>query len=115
MKKTVLILLTFMSLATYGQVALTATMKTSNEKDRFTCQHLELLPDTKKIVLRENVKIETENLFLTADSVVFDSETQTLVAYGRKQFSFNGGEAIVNNKGKNTLRYKLKDKTIYLE
>jgi lipopolysaccharide assembly outer membrane protein LptD (OstA) len=73
------------------------------------------MPDNKKIFLRENVKIETENLFLTADSAVFDNENQTLLAYGIKELTFNGGEAIISEKAKNTIRYKLKDKIIYVE
>lgn len=115
MKKITLIILTFVSLATYGQKSSTSTLKTGNPKDRFTCQHVELTPDNKKIFLRENVKIETENLYLKADSAVFDNENRTLIAYGTKEFTFNGGEAVIDENAKNTIRYKLKDKTIYVE
>lgn len=115
MKKVILIFLTFVSLATYGQKSSTSTLKTGNQQDRFTCQHFELTPDDKKIFLRENVKIETEYLFLKADSAVLDNENRTLIAYGTKEFTFNGGEAIISENAKNTIRYKLDDKTIYIE
>jgi len=113
MKKIILVLLTFVSLASYGQKATTSTSETG--KDRFTCQHAGLTSDNKKIFLRENVKIETENLVLKADSAVFDNENQTLIAYGTKEFTFKGGEAVINENLKNVIRYKLKDKTIYIE
>ena len=117
MKKTILVCLTCISLSTYGQNATTSTLKTGNRKDLFTCQHIELTPDNVKVFLKENVKIETENLFLKADSAEFDNANQTLVAYGIKEFTFNGGETIttISGKAKNTIRYKLKDKKIYIE
>ncbi|HYF68308.1 MAG TPA: hypothetical protein VD884_09230 [Ohtaekwangia sp.] len=115
MKKTIFILLSLVSLTTYAQEIKTSSVKTGNEKDRFTCQHLELTPDNKKVFLRENVTIKTDNLFLKADSAVFDNENQTLVAYGTKEFVFRGGETVVGEQAKSTVRYKLRDKIIYVE
>lgn len=113
MKKTILILVTLVSLKTYAQEIKTSSVTTGN--DRFTCQHLELSPNNKKILLNENVTIETETLFLKADSAVFDHENQTLVAYGTKKLIFRGGETRVAEQAKNTVRYKLRDKIIYVE
>jgi len=114
MKMTTIALFTFISFVTYGQDG-TKSNLTTDKKDRFTCQHVELSPDNKKIFLRENVKIETENLTLEADSAVFDNDSQLLVAYGIKQFTFNGGEAVISETPKNSVRYKLKDKTLYVD
>lgn len=114
MKTTMITLLAFISFMTYGQDATKSTL-TANKEDRFTCQHIEVTPDNKKIFLKENVKIETENLTLEADSAVFDNESQLLVAYGMKQVIFNGGEAVISETSKNIIRYTLKDKIIYID
>jgi lipopolysaccharide assembly outer membrane protein LptD (OstA) len=114
MKKTILILLTLVSWASYAQDTKPSTLKPENQRDRFTCQTVEVSSGDKKMFLKENVKIETENLILMADSAVFDEENQTLIAYGTKKFTFNG-EAVISKNAKNTVRYKLNDKTIYVE
>lgn len=114
MKNIIITLVTLLSLVTYGQQA-TSGLKTGDQKNRFTCQHVELTADNKTFFVRENVKIETENLILKADSATFDSENETLVAYGTKEFTFNGGEAVISENANNTIRYKLKDETIYIE
>ena len=115
MKITIAFLFTLTSLMVYGQNTATSTI-TPNKQDRFMCQHIELTPDNKKVFLKDNVKIETENLFLEADSAVFDYDSQELVAYGMKQFIFNGGETVINDKThKDIVRYRLRDKIIYIE
>lgn len=115
MKKAIVIFLTFVSVATYGQKASPSSLDTGNQKDRIVCKHLEVMRDNKTILLRENVQIETKDLVLKADSAVFNKENQTLIAYGAKEFTFNGGQVVLHENTKNTIRYKLKDKTIYIE
>jgi len=74
-----------------------------------------MAPDNSKVLLKRNVKIETESLFLKADSAMFDYTNQTLVAYGTKEFIFSGGETVIKENATNTIRYRLNDKTIYVE
>lgn len=107
--------MTLFSLTTYAQVVKPSSSAAENERDRFMCQHVEVTPDNKNLFLRENVRIETNHLFLRSDSAVFDNVNQTIVAYGTKEFIFNGGETIISDKATNTIRYKLGDKRIYLE
>ena len=111
MKKTILFAFTCISALTYGQQV---TTQTSEQKDQFTCQHIEVMPDN-KIVLRENVRIDVENLHVEADSAVLDEKDQTLVTYGTKNFVFKGGEVVIRETAKNTIRYKLKDSILYVE
>lgn len=113
MKNTITTLLALVSLATYAQQA-TSTLKPKEHKNRFSGQHVEITSDNKTI-FRENVNIETENLVLKADSAIFDAENETVTAYGTKEYSFNGGKAVIRENANNTIRYKLKDDTIYIE
>src|SRR5688500_9551229 len=114
MKKTILILLTFVSFLTYGQNETPQHLQKSEKKDRFTSQHAELTTDN-KVILREKVVIETELLYLEADSAVIDKKNQLLLAYGTRNCTFKGGEAVINPNAKSTIRYKMNDKVIYIE
>jgi hypothetical protein len=85
------------------------------KRDEFMCQYAEFDPDTKKITMRENVRINLELLYAESDSVVFDEEKKMLWAYGIRKLTFKGGEAVASPNAKNTIRYTLGDKTIYFE
>jgi lipopolysaccharide assembly outer membrane protein LptD (OstA) len=114
MKNTIAILFVFISVTTYAQKSQTPAQE-AKHNDRFSCQRIELSLDEKKIYLAENVKIKTHNLVLTADSAVFDNENKTLLAFGIREFTFSGGEAVIAEKPKNIIRYKLNDDTIYID
>lgn len=85
------------------------------KSDQFMCQYVEYDPGTKKITMRDNVRIKLELLYAESDSAVFDEEKKTLWAYGIRRLTFRGGEAVASAKGASSLRYTLGDKTIYLE
>ncbi|MBT1698159.1 hypothetical protein KK083_14800 [Fulvivirgaceae bacterium PWU4] len=100
----------------YAQNQKSVNLKGKNEpKQQYSCRELEVAPDGRVLILRKNVKIETEDLTLRADSAVFSKENQTWMAYGTKELVFRGGETVIREKPTNTVRYKLRDKTIYLE
>jgi lipopolysaccharide assembly outer membrane protein LptD (OstA) len=115
MKKSTLTTLLFVSCFTYCQHTAAQAVEKTDKKNRFLCQHAEFDPDTKKITLRENVRIELDELYLEADSAVFNDKDQTLLAYGTRKFTFKGGEAVMGQGAKNTIRYKFNDKIIYVE
>lgn len=112
MKATILTFLTVISLAALGQ---NATPTKDDGGVRFTGRHVEMNPESKTVFLKEDVKIETENLVLQADSAVFDEEKQSLIAYGTKHLVFTGGETVISENAKNIVRYTLKDKILYIE
>lgn len=114
MKVIITTLLACISCMALGQTV-TTSPTTEEKKDKFTCHHLELTQDEKKVILREDVKIETESLSLEADSVVFDTESRVLLAYNPKNFTFSGGTAVISETPHNIIRYRLKDKTIYID
>ena len=99
----------------YAQDQQRSNVKAKNEPQQYSCRELEVTPDGKRVTLRNNVKIETEKLTLSADSAVFNPENQTWIAYGTKELVFKGGEAFIQEKPGNTVRYTLGDKVIYLE
>lgn len=99
----------------YAQDQRTGKLQVKNKPQQYSCQELELTPDGGAMILRKNVKLETENLTLMADSAVFINDNQTWIAYGTKELIFNGGGVVAGEKPNNTVRYKLGDKTIYLE
>lgn len=100
----------------YAQDQKHSNLKVKNEQQQqYSCRELEATPDGKVLTLRKDVKIETEYLTLHADSAVFTKENQTWIAYGTKDFVFSGGETVIREKPTNIVRYKLRDKTIYLD
>lgn len=99
----------------YAQDRQLSNVKSKDEPHRYSCREMEVTPDGKRITLKRNVKIETEKLTLSADSAVFTPESQTWIAYGTKELIFKGGEAVIQEKPGNMVRYKLGDKIIYFE
>jgi lipopolysaccharide assembly outer membrane protein LptD (OstA) len=114
MKKTLVLLLLLVTSLAYGQNEPADAFQRQVQENKMTCQHIEINPDNNNITLKDNVKIQLDNLYAEADSAVWDDKNKILVAYGTKEFKFKG-EAIISETADNTIRYKLNDKTLYVE
>lgn len=115
MKKFIMICLASTSAyVSYSQKAPEA-LKNTNECT-FQGQYFQINSDAEIITVKDNVKVDLGALHVEADSAIFSERDQSLIAYQIKRFTFKGGEAVISDHGKNnTLRYKLNDKSIYLE
>lgn len=105
-------------LLAYAQDPNTSDPKIKNKPQQYSCQELEVTVDGKTMILLRNVKIETENLTLTAERAVFNSENQTWIAYGTKEIIFNAAIVADENTVRcndDVIRYQSGDRTVYLE
>jgi lipopolysaccharide export system protein LptA len=113
MKKLLLLTLCVVSLPAIAQKP-ALEINDADRKERITCQHATFHKENNTVTLLENVKITSDRLLLEADSVIYDMEDRSFVAYRYKEFTFKG-EVVLTERPKNVIRYKLKSDKLYID
>jgi lipopolysaccharide export system protein LptA len=113
MKKLLLLTICVISLPVIAQKVESVTID-ADRKERITCQHATIDEENNTVTLLENVKITSDRLHLEADSVIYDMEDRSFVAYRYKEFTFKG-EVVLTERPKNIIRYKLKSDKLYID
>jgi lipopolysaccharide export system protein LptA len=113
MKKLTLLTLCVISLPALAQETKSVTSE-NDDKQRITCQHIVVHEENNTATLTKNVKITSDRLSLEADSVIYDMNDKSIVAYRYKEFSFKG-EVVITERPKNIIRYKLKSDKLFIE
>ncbi len=114
MKKLTLLMLSVIPLSVFAQQS-TSSITEGDQKESFTLQSpvVAQVQDS-TITLTKNVKLTTDRLYLEADSVIYNMQDKSFVAFGYKELKFKG-ELILAEKPKSIIRYKLKSDKIYID
>lgn len=109
MKKILLTTALVFSAAAYAQDA-------TNNKPQFESNSLTVSDDKKQMTFETDASYADDKLTVEhADSIVFDTERKELIITGGCQYTFYGAVNISKNNGKEQVKYKIGDDTLYVE
>lgn len=73
--------------------------------DVLNAKYVRLVPDTNRMMLIENVKIEFGDLHAEADSALLEKPSQTITLFGARNASFKGSKISIQDPAR-PIKYK---------